>query len=114
MKTPIRYVFLLLFIIVFTYFFISITSRLNELFNRSSSMTTIEQQKLTDFDQFKQRKTIRLRKSFKSYKDEDHNLDELDVNHNVNRSIWKQIAYKSPFNHQGKFFYLLKHSIIVE
>ena len=104
MKTPIRYVFLLLFIIVFIYFVINIVSRLNELTNDNQSSLTItdqlNQQNIVNFNnEFKQRKKVRLRK-FENYIDEDKNLDELDLN-NVNRSIWKQVNYKSSFGHQS-------------
>ena len=100
MKAPIRYVFLLLFIVLFVYLFTSISTRLNELFNLETKQSSFDQN--LKLESIKNQRKVRLKK-FKNYLDDNYQLDQFDVNNqNLNRSIWKQISYKSFGNHQGK------------
>lgn len=102
MKTPNRYVFLLLFAVLFLCLAVHIASRLNELFSSSEPISPLRvQRNAIDFG-----KRVRPR-IFRNYID-DQRLDESDSGH-VNRSIWKQVTYKSPFSHQGALHVNLKN-----
>lgn len=106
MKAPIRYAFLLFFITLFVWTLISTSTRLNELLNFESKQSSLNRESSRLKIEFNERKKIRLRK-FKDYLDE-HNLDQLDSNLNVNRSVWKQISYRSSFGyHQGNIIYII-------